>query len=235
MKRRNAALAWAVASLMPAAWAQPAQGGQTAPSGTGGPVSPVSPVEGKHFARLGQPSPTQPGKIEVIEFFFYRCPHCFALDPALEAWAHRLPADVAFRRVPVGQQAVLKLHQRMFYALEAVGRLTPAVHTGIFNAFHRQGIDANDEAAVVALVGKLGVDTAKFRSAFNAFGVQAKLAQGQRLAELCGVETVPALVVAGRFRTGPGMAGTAGQSEAAQGQQALAVADFLIQRVRRHA
>ena len=117
--------------------------------------------------RLAQTLPGTPGKIDVIEFFFYRCPHCFALDPLLEAWVHQLPADVAFRRVPVGQQAMLKLHQRMFYTLEAMGALTPAVHAGIFNAFHRQNIEANDEAAVVALVGRLGADTARFKQTFN--------------------------------------------------------------------
>ena len=211
MKRRDAALALAAAGLVPAA-AQ-AQGG---------------PVEGRHYARLGQPLPGAPGKVEVIEFFFYRCPHCFAFDPLLEAWAHQLPADVSFRRVPVGQQAVLKLHQRMYYALEAMGALTPAVHSGIFNAFHRQGVDANDEAGVVALVARLGVDATKFKQAFSSFGVQARLAQGQKLVEMAGADTVPALVIGGRYRTGPGMGANPNQGEAAHGQQALAVADFLI-------
>lgn len=210
MKRRDAAFVIAATGLTPAAWAQ----------GT--------PVEGRHYAKLGQPLPTTPGKVEVVEFFFYKCPHCFAFDPLLEAWVHQLPADVVFRRVPVGQQAMLKLHQRMFYALEAMGALTPAVHGGIFNAFHRQGVDALDEAAVVALVGKLGVDTAKFKQTFSSFGVQGKLAQGQKLAELAGADTVPALVIGGRYRTGPGMGANPNQSEAAHGQQALAVADYLI-------
>jgi thiol:disulfide interchange protein DsbA len=210
MKRRDASLALAAAGLAPIAMAQ------------GGPV------EGRHYARLGQPLPATPGKVEVIEFFFYKCPHCFAFDPLLEAWVHKLPADVGFRRVPVGQQAMLKLHQRMFYALDAMGALTPAVHAGIFNAFHRQGVDALDEPAVVALVGKLGVDTAKFKQTLSSFGVQGKLAQGHKLAELAGADTVPALVVGGRYRTGPGMGGNPNESATVQGQQALAVADFLI-------
>lgn len=214
MKRRSATAALITAGFAPAVFAQ------------GGPV------EGKHYARLGQTLPGTPGKVDVIEFFFYKCPHCNAFDPLLEAWVHQLPADVSFRRVPVGAQLVLKLHQRMYYALEAMGALTPAVHSGIFNAFHRGGVEANDEAAVVALAGRLGVDTAKFKQAFNSFGVQAKVQQGMKLAELSGADNVPALVIAGRWRTGPGMAGTPGQSEAAQGQQALAVADFLIKMAR---
>jgi protein dithiol oxidoreductase (disulfide-forming) len=210
MKRRDAVFALTAAGLASAAWAQ------------GGPV------EGRHYAKLAQPLPGPAGKIEVIEFFFYKCPHCFAFDPLLEDWLRHLPPDVSFRRVPVGQQAMLKLHARMFYALEAMGALTPAVHTGIFNAFHRQGVDANDEAAVVALVGKLGVDTAKFKAAFSSFGIQAKLAQGQKLAEQAGAESTPTLLVGGRYRTTPGMGAAPGQNEIASGQQALAVADFLI-------
>jgi thiol:disulfide interchange protein DsbA len=210
MRRRDAALALTAAGLAPAAFAQ------------GGPV------EGRHYVRLGQPLPATPGKVEVVEFFFYRCPHCFAFDPLLESWVHQLPADVGFRRVPVGQQALLKLHARMFHALEAMGALTPAVHTGIFNAFHRQRMEANDEAAVVALVGRLGVDTTKFKQAFSSFGVQAKVAQGQKLAELAGADAVPALVVGGRWRTAVGMGANPSQSEAAQGQLTLAVADFLV-------
>ena len=214
MKRRTAAQALIAAGLAPAAFAQ------------GGPV------EGRQYARLAQPLQGAAGRIEVVEFFFYMCPHCNVFDPLLEAWAHQLPADVSLRRVPVGVTLMHKLHQRMFYALEAMGALTPQVHAGIFNAFHRAGIEANDEAAIVALVSKLGVDPVKFKAAFNAFGVQAKLGQGAALAQAAGVDTVPALVVAGRWRTGPSMAGTPGQSEVAQGQQALAVADFLVKQAR---
>lgn len=210
MRRRDATLALAAAGLAPATWAQ------------GGPV------EGRQYARLGQSLPGEPGKIEVIEFFFYRCPHCNAFDPLLEAWVQQLPADVSFRRVPVGGQKILQLHQRMFYALQAMGALTPQVHSGIFNAIHRGGMDLDDEASIVKLVGTLGVDAARFKATFHAFAIDSKLAQGARLAELAGVEGVPALVIGGRYRTGPGQAGTPGQSELVHGQQALAVADFLI-------
>lgn len=214
MKRRDATAALVAAGFGTAALAQ------------GGPV------EGRQYARLDQSLPGTPGKIEVIEFFFYKCPHCNAFDPLLEAWVHQLPADVSFRRVPVGAPAVLKLHQRMYYALEAMGALTPAVHSGIFNAFHRGGVDANDEAAVVALVGRMGVDTAKFKATFHSFGMEAKIGQGMKLASLVGANEVPTLVVAGRWRTSPGMAGTPGLNELQQGQQALAVADHLVKLAR---
>jgi thiol:disulfide interchange protein DsbA len=202
MKRRDAALALAVAAVAPLARAQGAL------------------AEGRHYARLAQPLPATPGKVEVLEFFMYTCPACDAFDAPLEAWAHRLPADVALRRVPVGAQARLKLHQRLFYALEAMGALTPAVHRGIFDAFHRHRVEANDEAAVVALAARLGVDRTRFRQAFASFGVQGRVVQAQQLAAQAGGDSVPALVVGGRWRTGPGMAGGAAQ--------ALAVADHLI-------
>ncbi|HEV6968805.1 thiol:disulfide interchange protein DsbA/DsbL [Roseateles sp.] len=210
MRRRDAALTLAAAAWLPSARAQ------------GGPV------EGRQYARLTQPLPGEPGKVEVVEFFFYLCPHCFAFDPLLEAWVHQLPADVSFRRVPLGGTKMHQLHQRMFYTLQAMNALTPQVHSGIFNAIHRDRVELADEASIVALMGRLGVDTAKFKSTFNSFAIAPKMAQGPKLAELAGVETVPALVIGGRYRTSPSSAGTPGQSEQVHGQQAIAVADFLV-------
>jgi thiol:disulfide interchange protein DsbA len=190
-----------------------------------------APVEGKQYQRLGTPLPTPPGKIEVIEFFWYGCPHCFAFDPTLEAWVKTLPADVAFRRVHVGFNAMIKLHQKLFYALEAMGK-EAEVHQAVFNAFHVQGLNVSDEAAITAMVGRLGIDTAKFKEAFNSFGVATKASQAVKLSEAFRIDGVPALGVAGRFLTSPSMAGTRGQSELALGQQATAVADHLIKLAR---
>jgi thiol:disulfide interchange protein DsbA len=215
MQRRDLATLLAAGGLLgPSAWAQ------------GGPI------EGKQYRRLATPLPTAAGKVEVVEFFFYKCPHCFAFDPRLEAWLKQQAADVSFRRVPVGAQLMLKLHQRMYYALEAIGK-THDTHAAIFDAFHRKGVDATDEAGVKALVAKLGVDPTKFQDAFASFGVQSKMAQGQRLAEAAGVENVPSLMVGGRFVTSPSMAGLPGQAEDAQGQAALVVAESLIQMTRK--
>ena len=84
-----------------------------------------APVEGVHYLRLSKPAPVSAptGKIEVVEFFWYGCPHCNALEPALEAWVRRLPTDVAFRRVPVAFSATHETHQKLYYALEAMGAL----------------------------------------------------------------------------------------------------------------
>jgi len=185
------------------------------------------PVEGRQYQRLGQPLPTQPGKIEVIEFFGYMCPHCYAFDPLLEAWLKTLPADVSFRRAHVGFNAMYKLHQKLFFALEAMGK-EAQVHEGVFNSIHKERLDLSDEKSITAMVARLGVDAAKFKEAFNSFGVQTKAAQATKLSESYRIDGVPALGVAGRFWTSPSMAGARGQSEMALGQQALAIVDHLI-------
>lgn len=189
------------------------------------------PVEGRHYQRLNQALPTPPGKIEVLEFFWYGCPHCYAFDPVLETWLKSLPADVAFRRVHVGFRANIKLHQRLFYALEAMGK-EAEVHDRVFAAFHRDRLNLDDEASIFELVGRLGLDLAKFKAAFNSFGVQTKAQQATKLSEDFRIDGVPALGIGGRFLTSPSMAGVRGTPEIVQGQQAVAVADFLIKLTR---
>ncbi|MDC8785735.1 thiol:disulfide interchange protein DsbA/DsbL [Roseateles koreensis] len=187
------------------------------------------PAEGKQYLRLSQALPTTPGKIEVIEFFWYGCPHCYAFDPVLESWVKQLPADVSFRRVHVGFRANIKIHQRLFFALEAMGK-EAEVHTAVFNAFQRNMPD--DEKATIALAGSLGLDVAKFTAAYNSFGVQTKCAQATKLSEDYRIDGVPALGVAGKFLTSPAIAGTRGATEQVNGQQSLAVVDFLIKQLR---
>ncbi|MEJ6005829.1 thiol:disulfide interchange protein DsbA/DsbL [Paucibacter sp. AS339] len=186
--------------------------------------APATPVEGTQYLRLAQPLPASgSNKIEVFEFFLYTCPHCYALDPLLTAWSKQLPADVVLRRIHVGVGAMHKLHQRMFYALESMGRLGD-LHESVFKAFHVDHLELSDEKAITALMVKLGVDAAKFSAAFNSFGAQTRLGQMAKLATDYKVEGVPALGVGGRFLTAPSLAkGNA---------QALAVTDHLIKLAR---
>ena len=116
------------------------------------------PVEGVHYVKLSQPAPVSAptGKIEVVEFFWYGCPHCNALEPALEAWIKRLPADVAFRRVPVAFSATHESHQKLFYGLEAMGQLE-AMHRRIFAAIHTQQQRLDREADQLAFLKAQGV------------------------------------------------------------------------------
>ncbi len=184
-------------------------------------------VEGRDFRRLGTPAPVPGhGKIDVVEFFWYGCPHCHTLEPALDAWSAKLPADVAFRRMPVVFGALHEAHARMFFALEALGQLS-TVHKRIFAALHvqRRRLDKFDDIA--AFVAEQGVDKQKFSEAFNAFGVASKVKQSQQLSQAYALEAVPALGIAGRFLTAGSMAGS--------NERALQVTDALIARSRKSA
>jgi len=183
------------------------------------------PVEGTHYVRLSEPLPVPAGKIEVIEVFWYGCPHCNAFEPTLDAWQKKLPADVLFRRVPVAfRDEPYGTHQRIYYALETMG-LIPTMHRKVFYAIHgeRQRLDKAPEIA--AFMAKNGVDSAKFLEVFNSFSVQTKARQARQLSAAYKIDGVPALGVQGRYFTSGSMAGT--------NEAALSVVDFLVQKVRK--
>jgi thiol:disulfide interchange protein DsbA len=187
------------------------------------------PIEGRQYVRLTQPVPTgaEPGKIEVIEFFWYGCPHCNAFEPALEAWVRQLPADVAFRRVPVAFSAQpFVAHQRIFYALDSLG-LVAAMHRKVFYAIHNDRLRLDQPAEISAFVARNGVDPVKFMEAYDSFGTQARLRQANQLVSGYKIDGVPALGIHGRFYTSGTLAG--------DNVRALAVADFLVQRLRKPA
>lgn len=188
-------------------------------------------VEGKNYLRLAQPLPSTPGKIEVFEFFLYTCPHCFAFDPLVSAWAQQLPADVSFRRIHVGVGAMHKMHQRLMFALESLGRLGD-LHEAVFKAIHVQHLDLSSDSAIVDFAGKLGLDKAKFSAAYSSFSAQGRINQASQLATAYRAETVPALGIGGRFLTSPSMAAGPGQNAHTGGQAALALSNQLIQQLR---
>jgi len=189
-----------------------------------------APVEGTHFVRLSQPAPvtlpTPDKKIEVVEFFWYECPHCNAFEPQLEAWAKRLPADVYFRQVPVGFTARHQVGQKVFYALEEMGQLT-ALHRKIFAAIHVQNKRLSTEDDVTAFVAANGVDGAKFTEAYRSFQVNTKATRARQLSDAYKIDGVPALGINGRYFTSGALAGSH--------ERALAVADYLIGRSRQKA
>jgi len=187
------------------------------------------PVEGQQYVRLSTPAPvTLPAdkKVEVVEFFWYECPHCYAFEPLLETWTKRLPADVAFRRVPVGFTARHQAAQKMFYALEEMGKLE-ALHKRIFTAIHVQNQRLIAESDMVAFVSANGVDGAKFSEMFRSFAVTTKANRAKQLSDAYKIDGVPALGIHGRFFTSGALAGSH--------ERALAVADFLIDRARKPA
>lgn len=184
-----------------------------------------APVEGTHYVKLNQALAVPPGKIEVIEFFWYGCPHCNAFEPALDAWAKKLPPDVAFRRVPVAfRDEPFVSHQKIFYALDAMG-LIPTLHRKVFYAIHGERQKLDKPADIQAFMQKNGVDGAKFMETFNSFSVQTKARQAAKLAADYKIDGVPAIGVQGRYFTSGALAGST--------DGALVVADHLIQRVRK--
>ncbi len=190
------------------------------------------PVEGRHYQKLQQPLPTAPGKIEVVEFFWYGCPHCYVFEPALSAWTQQLPADVSFRKSHVLFRPNMRVHQRTFFALDVMGK-EAEVRAKIFDAIHRQGQRLDELEAMAVFLAKYGVDAAKFKDTFASFGVNNKCSQADKLAEAYRIDGVPAVGIAGRFLTSPAMASAGLRIDEEQsGLRALAVMDFLVKRAR---
>ena len=183
------------------------------------------PVEGRDFAKVDPPQPPgTPGKIEVLEFFSYACPHCFAFEPMLEGWAHQLPADVALRRVPVPFLMNSDNFQHAYYALDSLGMVN-TMQLKIFNAIHVEHLRLEKGEDIAAFVGKNGGDAAKFLAAFKSFSVATSVSKAKKMAADYKIDSVPSLVVQGRYLTSPSMAGSA--------PRGLGVTDQLIQRVRK--
>ena len=145
------------------------------------------------------------GKVEVVEFFSYMCPHCNVFEPAFHAWTKRVPADVVVRRIPVGFLQNAEVLQRLYFTLEAMG-LVDKLHAKVFAAIHVEKLNLSKAEAIVEWVGKNGVDKAKFVKEYNSFGVVTKAQKGSQLQSAYKVEGVPALGVGGQFYTDGSMA-----------------------------
>ena len=157
-----------------------------------------APMDGRDFQALARPIAVPAnGKIEVIEFFWYACPHCFAFEPTIEAWIARLPPDVHFRRVPVGFDANKQTHQRIFYTWEALG-LVEKMHLKTFTRFHVQHQPIDSERAMLEFAQENGLDVAKVGQAWNSFSVQARCREARRLEDDYGIEQMPEMAIAGR-------------------------------------
>jgi len=185
----------------------------------------AAPVEGKDFTRVETPQPPSvpAGKVEVLEFFSYACPHCSAFEPALEAWEKQLPADVVLRRVPVAFLMNADNFMRTYYALETIGAVQ-AMQLKIFRGIHIEKKHLEKGEDIAAFISANGGDSAKFLAAFKSFSVNTSVARAKKLMADFKVESVPTLVVQGRWMTSPSQAGTQ--------ERALAVVDQLVQRVR---
>jgi thiol:disulfide interchange protein DsbA len=185
----------------------------------------AAPVEGKDFTRVETPQPpgVPAGKVEVLEFFSYVCPHCSAFEPAVEAWGKTLPADVVLRRVPVPFLMNADNFMRAYYALETIGAVQP-MQLKIFRAIHIERKHLEKGEDIAAFVGANGGDAAKFLAAFKSFSVNTSVARAKKMTADYKVDSVPTLVVHGRWMTSPSQAGSQ--------ERAFAVVDQLVQRAR---
>ena len=189
-------------------------------------ASPSAPVDGTDYLTLKTPLVLpKTGKVEVIEFFWYGCPHCFAFEPTIEPWIAKLPADVHFRRVPVQFDALKEIHQQIYFTWEALG-LVDAMHTKTFNRFHVQRKPINNEADMLAFAQENGLDVAKVKQTWESFGVSTKGAQAKQLTEDYRVDGVPMIGIHGRYTTAPSMNGSA---------ECLQTTDALVAQLRKTA
>ena len=169
------------------------------------------PVEGKDFLRLSPPQPVEAnGKIDVVEFFWYRCPHCYSLEPHLQEWIKTLPRDVQFRRVPAMFNDEWAIDARIFYTLETTGDVA-RVHRPLMDAIHQQGgARLKGEAYmkwVADWLSKHGVDKAKYESTLRSFAVETKLKRATQQTQAYRLDGVPAIGVQGRWLVSASLVG----------------------------
>ena len=173
------------------------------------------------YKTLRQAQPTDNnGKVEVLEFFWYECPHCNEFEPVLDAWEKKQSKDVSLKRVPVAFRPDFTDQQKLFYTLEALGRLND-LHVKVFQEIHVNGNRMRKPEQMVAWAEKQGIDRKKFMDTFQSFSVAAKVTQAQTLSGAYQVDSVPMLAVDGQYTTSASIAGGTHQA-------ALQVVDFLV-------
>lgn len=156
-------------------------------------------VAGKDYTVLSSPGTVEkPGQIEVREFFWYGCPHCYRLEPYVAAWLTKKPADVNFVRSPAAMNPVWEQNARGYYAVDLMG-LTNKVHKPLFDTIHQKQQQIFNQAALASFYKGYGVDVAKFNGMFNSFAVSGKIAQSKQLAQKYQLDGVPAIVVNGKY------------------------------------
>lgn len=162
-------------------------------------------VEGKQFTLLQMQQPTEAnGKVEVIEFFSYSCPHCSDFDPLLHAWVKKLPADVTFKKVPAIFRDNWAPGARIFYTLEAMDQLD-RLNAAVFNAMIKEKINLNDDKILFDWVAKQGVDRQKFVDLYKSFSIDGKVRRAIEMTQEYGFGGVPVLIVGGKYMPAPNL------------------------------
>jgi len=184
------------------------------------PLPAATPTEGFEYQRIDVPVPTETGsKVEVLELFWYGCPHCYHLEPTLDKWLKTKPDNAEFRRLPAVLNDNWAIHAKVFYTAETLGVLEK-LHTPLFQAYHEQNNKLKDEATIRQVFVANGVKAEDFDRAFNSFAVDAKVRRARDLSQRFGIDGVPAIIVNGKYRTSATLTGGH--------QQTMDVVNFLI-------
>jgi len=157
------------------------------------------------FQVINPPQPAEPDKIEVIEFFWYGCPHCYHLEPVISAWEKGLQKDVVFKRVPATSGGWQSLAQ-MYYTIEAMG-LQERLHTKVFEAIHKDRVNLGNQKLRDEWLTKQGVDLKKYADVEKSFSVMTKLSRAKQLGDAYKIDSVPKMVVNGKFMVSAETAG----------------------------
>jgi thiol:disulfide interchange protein DsbA len=194
-------------------------------------ASPANPQNGVDYTTLAQPQPVQAAgkKVEVIEFFMYHCPVCNGLEPGFEEWVRKQGDRIQVRRIHMPYTGGADPEAHLFLTLEALGKLDE-MHAKVFNAVHQQHIRLNKDDAIIDWVSKNGIDRTAFLNAWNSFGVSIKLRQLDKVIAAYKIDSVPTLVIDGRFVTSPSLANATVKTSNPQQlfQATLQVADALV-------
>jgi thiol:disulfide interchange protein DsbA len=164
---------------------------------------------GEGFDPIDPPIPTTSaeGKIEVVEFFWYGCPHCYQMEPQLEAWLESKPENVSFVRVPAPLNNKWTVHAQFYYAAEILG-LTEKLHLPLFEAMHVKKRRLFDRDSLIDFAVEQGVDKQKFIDALDSFGVYVKVQNARKLGQRYQLDGVPAIGINGKYKTSGSLAGS---------------------------
>ncbi len=193
-------------------------------------ATPDNPQSGKDYRTLDQAQQTDSGKkVEITEFFWYSCPHCSAFEPALSEWVKKQGDNIVFKRVPVAFRDSFAPQQRLYYALEAMGK-SEELQKKIFRTIHSDRRQLDTEAQIVEFITKEGIDKQKFMDLYNSFGVTAKIKRAVQLQQAYGIDGVPMVAIDGRYVTSPSIVGESigRQPEPVLHDGTLKVMDFLV-------
>jgi thiol:disulfide interchange protein DsbA len=200
-------------------------------------ATPANPQSGVDYRTLDKAQPTEAGKkVEVTEFFWYACPHCYSMEPSLVEWVKKQGDRIVFKRVPVAFRESFIPQQKLYYALEAMGEVG-RLHSKVFSAIHTDRQALNTDATITDFVVKNGLDKKKFLDVYNSFGVQTKARRAAQLQGDYKIDGVPTVAIGGKYLTSPSIVGAAmgNQPEPVLHAAALQVMTHLVAKVEKEA